>query len=382
MTELAKEFQKMKEAGVALHAITAEPGGNEALKTRLAKKDTDVPFPIHSDTDRKLCAKPGDGHYMIEEMNAGKNFGGDYVGIVYDMVQPAMEIVDKTGAVVRKWSWHSLQPPPDPVHWSTKIQVGDDSIILVLARPLSADILPAIKEGRDPRLASSITSRPKPAAPPAEASPAKAATLYYFPAGGRAELIRLIAAAGRFELVEGGVPGDDMNKSEFGSPSGIPLLRHGDLKMSQSTAIENYMSLWSFPDLTPQDRAKDAQFCCIKEDVAAGAYKVIFSPTMKEDPAKAAEDLANNCRKWYTVIERLLPANGFVNGLVYPTAADCAVLNMCDTVMAFGIANKVAGVDWALYPKMRALANRTAEFPSIKGYLAKSTTFTANPMGL
>lgn len=374
----------MKEAGVALHAVTTEPGGNEALKMRLAKKDLkDLPFPIISDPDAKLCAKPEDGHYMKLQMNAGGAFGGDYVGIDYLMVQPALEVVDKTGAVVQKWSWHSFQPPPSPMEWSTKVMVGGDSIILVLARPLSADILPAIKEGRDARLASSIPGGPpKPTGPPKETSSAEAATLFYFPAGGRGELIRLIAGAGRVELVEGGVPGGDVNKIEFGSPSGIPLLQHGSLKMAQSTAIENYMSLWAFPDLTPPQRARDSQFCSIKEDVASGGYKVIFSPIMKADPAKAAEDLAKNCSKWYPVIEGMLPAGGFVNGLAYPTAADCAVLNMCDTVHTFGIANKAAGVDWATYPKMRALATRTAKFPAMAEYLARSTTFTVNPMGL
>lgn len=370
----------MKEAGVALHAITAEPGGNDVLKTRLAKKDLDFPFPIHSDSNAKLCAKPEDGHYIKQAFDA-ERFGPDYAGVTYEMVQPALEVVDKTGAVLLKWSWHSFQPPPDPMEWNTKVTAGSDSIILVLCRPLSADILPAIKEGRDFQMASSISKPsgpPKPTEPPAERPP----TLFYFPAGGRAELIRLIAAAGRIELVEGGVPGDDVNRQEFGSPSGLPLLQHGDVKMSQSTAIEAYMSLWAFPDLTPTHRARDAQFCCIKEDVLQASVKVIFSPTMKEDRAKAAEELAKNCSKWYTVIEKILPAAGFVNGLAYPTAADCAVLNMCDTVMAFGIANKVAGVDWATYPKMRALADRTANFPALAEYVAKSASFKANPLGL
>ena len=118
-----------------------------------------------------------------------------------------------------------------------------------------------------------------------------AATLYYFPAGGRAELSRTIAAAGGVEIIEGGVPGEGVDKAEYGSPSGIPLLQHGALKMSQSTAIENYLSLLAFPDLAPQQRAVDAQFCSIKEDVMAGTYKVFFNPEMKENPEKASEEL-------------------------------------------------------------------------------------------
>jgi len=207
-------------------------------------------------------------------------------------------------------------------------------------------------------------------------------TLHYFPAGGRAELSRLIAAAGRVELIEGGMPGKELNKTEFGSPSGVPLLQHGGLKMSQSTAIENYLSLLAFPDLSPQMRAVDSQFCSIKEDVAAGTYKVLFSPMIKEDRAKAAEELGKNASKWYAIIEKKCPSDGFINGQGYPTAADVAVLNMCDTVMSFGISNRIAGVDWVTYPKMRALATRTGDFPSVKEYLARSATFTANPMGL
>jgi len=207
-------------------------------------------------------------------------------------------------------------------------------------------------------------------------------TLHYFPAGGRAELSRLIAAAGRVDLIEGGMPGEGVDKSDFGSPSGVPLLQHGGLKMAQSTAIENYLSLLAFPDLPPQMRAIDSQFCSIKEDVAAGTYKVLFSPMIKEDKEKAAEELRKNFSKWCTAIEKLCPADGFMNGQAYPTAADVAVLNMCDTVMSFGISHKIAGTDWATYPKMRALATRTAKFPAVAEYLAKSATFTANPMGL
>jgi len=209
-----------------------------------------------------------------------------------------------------------------------------------------------------------------------------AATLYYFPAGGRAELSRTIAAAGGVEIIEGGVPGEGVDKAEYGSPSGIPLLQHGALKMSQSTAIENYLSLLAFPDLAPQQRAVDAQFCSIKEDVMAGTYKVFFNPEMKENPEKASEELKKNADKWYPIIEKKCPADGFINGQAYPTACDVAVMNMCDAVWSFGVSNRIAKIDWATYPKMRALATRTAETPNLKAYLAKSTTFTANPMGL
>merc|ERR1719271_1076695 len=65
-------------------------------------------------------------------------------------------------------------------------------------------------------------------------------TLYYFPIAGRAELIKLTAVVGGVKLnVRNDVPKD---KSAYGSPSGVPILEHGDLKMSQSLAIERYIA--------------------------------------------------------------------------------------------------------------------------------------------
>lgn len=156
---LASELPKMNEAGIALHAITCETGGVDALKARLAAKEIDLPFPIHSDPDARLCATPGDGYYITEQMNVGEKFGdklpnGDslagYADVNYMMVQPAFEVVDKTGALVQNWSWHSLEPPPSPMEPMTKINGAP----LVILRPVSSDIVPSIQEGRNVRVAS------------------------------------------------------------------------------------------------------------------------------------------------------------------------------------------------------------------------------------
>lgn len=148
----------MRETGIAIHAITSETGGADALKARLASRHcADLPFPVHSDPDARLCAKPGDGYYVTSPVDAGQKFGGDYVGVSYVMVQPALEVVDKTGAVVLRWSWHSVQPPPSPMEEATAITVGGQTMWLNQARPVSADILPAIKEGRDVKLSPSMS---------------------------------------------------------------------------------------------------------------------------------------------------------------------------------------------------------------------------------
>jgi len=149
---------ELKAAGVALHAITCETGGDAALKARLAdRKCADLPFQVHCDPDANLCVKPGDDFFITERQDAGAKFGGDYVGVDYLMVQPALVIVDSAGAVVRKWSWHSYQPPLTDMSGLATVTIDGKSIYLVAARPLSADILPAIREGRDVRLSCALS---------------------------------------------------------------------------------------------------------------------------------------------------------------------------------------------------------------------------------
>jgi len=211
-----------------------------------------------------------------------------------------------------------------------------------------------------------------------------ALTLYYWPAAGRAELCRSIAAAGGLELVEGG-PGGDLDKSMFGSPGSIPLLTHGDLKMAQSTAMESYLSILAFPDLSPAMRAVDAQFCCIKEDACAAIYKIYFNPAMKEKIAAQdiAEEMAPVINKWYGVVEAIIPADGFVNGQAYPTAADMVVVNFLNAFHVFKAGVIASKIDVAAtFPKLKALSERTAAFPAVAAYLEKSTTMGANVMGL
>merc|ERR1711957_15058 len=61
------------------------------------------------------------------------------------------------------------------------------------------------------------------------------------------------------------------------------------------------------------------QFCCLKETAIGGIAKVIFSTKDKGEINAVAD-------KFYTVIEGILPDEGFINGLSYPTVADLAVV--------------------------------------------------------
>jgi glutathione S-transferase len=193
--------------------------------------------------------------------------------------------------------------------------------------------------------------------------------MYYYPVAGRGELIRLIAATGGLDLAEG-KPYGTIHKAEYGSLSGLPLLQHGAVKLSQSGAIERYVSglVPRFAALTLAQQATDHMFSCIKEDVLLGCAKVIFG-----DVASAPTEVPKLCDKWFAVVEGLVPVDGFILGLDYPTVADLAVLNMARGYMPFGAAFKHGKYAFAPgHPKMAALVERTAAAPGVKEYLASS----------
>jgi glutathione S-transferase len=206
--------------------------------------------------------------------------------------------------------------------------------------------------------------------------PAGKPKLFYWGIAGRGELARLIAAAGGIEMDEEPAVED---KLSFGSPGSLPVLQHGDLKMAQSTAIENYLCSIApkFSVLSKAEKGKDMMFCSIKEDVLAGCAKAIFA---NKDKSNCPTDVPTHCDKWFAVVESLCPASGFVNGKPFPTAADLAVLNMTTGYMPFGAAFKHGKYEFASkYPKMKALADRAAAAPGVKEYLATTGT-TAGAM--
>lgn len=205
---------------------------------------------------------------------------------------------------------------------------------------------------------------------------------FYWPIAGRAELIRLVAVVGGVELEESAdIPKD---KSAYGSKSGVPLLEDGALKMSQSLAIERYIAdiAPKFSGLTPQQRAIDGMFAATKEDMIQGVAKILFSP----DKSNAATDVPKVFNAFLPILEGLVPATGFVNGLEFPTMADLAILNIVEGYMPFGAGLKLAGDAggaklYAAYPKVAALAKRTAAADGVKEYLATSKSMGGAPKG-
>uniref|UniRef100_A0A7S0FZK3 Glutathione S-transferase n=1 Tax=Pyrodinium bahamense TaxID=73915 RepID=A0A7S0FZK3_9DINO len=207
--------------------------------------------------------------------------------------------------------------------------------------------------------------------------------MIYLPIAGRGELIRLIAAAGGLELTESPELPEGETKLMYCSPSGVPLLRHGDLKMSQSGAIEAYLASIApkFAGLTPQQRAVDMQYAGIKEEVLLNCAKAIFT-TRKADPAKATEDIVALLDKWMAIFEDKVPEEGFMQGLGFPTVADLALLNITTGYMPFGAAAKHANYDFSKFPKVVALCDRTAKADGVAAYVAASPYASANPFNM
>merc|ERR1712150_38662 len=132
----------------------------------------------------------------------------------------------------------------------------------------------------------------------------------------------------------------------------------------------------------PQQRAVDAMFGAIKEDVLAAIAKVAFG-----DRSTAPTAVPKTLDYWLPVLEGRIPADGFVNGLPFPTAADLAVVNIFGGYMPFGAVYKLAGdaggvKHFGKYPKIQALIKRTSEADGVKQYLASSTSFATPAFGL
>jgi len=103
IAELGKADAGLKQSGIALHLVTSEPGGDDVVKARLAVRECETTIPLHTDPSNKLLASPADDLYVVDRQEASKfNSGKDAVPYEdYDMVQPALIVVDAEGAIVQ-----------------------------------------------------------------------------------------------------------------------------------------------------------------------------------------------------------------------------------------------------------------------------------------
>eukprot|EP00929_Paragymnodinium_shiwhaense_P104410 TRINITY_DN68810_c0_g1_i1.p1 TRINITY_DN68810_c0_g1~~TRINITY_DN68810_c0_g1_i1.p1 ORF type:complete len:491 (-),score=125.63 TRINITY_DN68810_c0_g1_i1:333-1727(-) len=211
-----------------------------------------------------------------------------------------------------------------------------------------------------------------PARPAVESNSNSKPELVYFPVAGRGELARLICAAGGLELTD--TPAQRGEKAGFFGQ--LPVLKHGDFSICQSGAIESYLAAIApkFQSLTTQQRAVDDMFAATKEDMLVGCAKVVFGD---EETKKAApETIPKHLDKFLSVLETLVPAEGFIQGLDFPTVADLSLLNFAEGGMPFAKAIELAGgYDWqSKYPRIKANVDRTKEAPGVKEYVASSSS--------
>ena len=199
-------------------------------------------------------------------------------------------------------------------------------------------------------------------------------TLRYFPVAARGELARLYAVAGGLEIVDSVDTNGYQNDTLFGF---LPALDHPEAGVSglqESLAIERYVAAIApmFSGLTPAQRAIDDMFACAKEDLM-----VVESCLQDASIARACVPL--RMERYFSRLELLVPEQGFVHGLAFPTGADLVTLIIAKAGFPWGRAMLLAGyTDWpSRFPKVHALAERTASVPDIAHYLDRSTTFYA-----
>jgi len=162
LRELDLIAEQLHQQGVALHFITAEPGGDDEVKKRLSDRGTSIQSPVHSDPEHRLLlpdrGAAADSHSLyIKKHFVASRFGGTYED--YVMVQPALVVVHRSGAIQQTWSWNT-----EPL---ANLKGKDDTApvrtfggaMLVSIRPISADLGPSIKQNRQVALDGKRTHR-------------------------------------------------------------------------------------------------------------------------------------------------------------------------------------------------------------------------------
>lgn len=187
----------------------------------------------------------------------------------------------------------------------------------------------------------------------------------------------MVAKIGGLEMTE--TDGSSITKAEYGSPGSVPVFEHGTLKLSQMPSILAYVINITpkYKGLTSAQKAKDLQITLMVAEVMDGGAPVFFAkdPEMKTKIGAVID-------KWYPMIEGIVPADGFVNGLPFPTGADFAILMLKEGQTPYIGLNKLAEKDpWTTCPKMKKIAESTAAVPEVKAYLADCKSMKMNPMG-
>jgi len=97
------------EHNIAVHAVTAEPGGSAELRRKLkAHGLPTLNFPIHSDPHWTLMEHEPQDLIYVQNPSHPFLLEAKQIPHSYRMVQPAMVVVDRQGRVEYWWSWKKL----------------------------------------------------------------------------------------------------------------------------------------------------------------------------------------------------------------------------------------------------------------------------------
>lgn len=220
-------------------------------------------------------------------------------------------------------------------------------------------------------------------------------TLHYFDVSGRGELCKLIAAVGGVELdiveypfqANGASVADKLKAGDMESEHtkaataigmegcGLPIVVHGDLKINQSFACQNYFASigQNYPKTTAQQQVVDDMFQGALEDCMGLAAGVILSGYDGSLVPKIMEKVLTHLTKY-------IPAEGFVHGKAAPTIADLAILVLTQALIPFGATlGEGAAEVYGKFPEAVALGERAAAFPAVAKWLTNESCNLKKP---
>jgi glutathione S-transferase len=217
-------------------------------------------------------------------------------------------------------------------------------------------------------------------------------TLLYFPARGRAEVIRLVLAEAGVEFDEHhvgrGTPPADGRPTDLAElkaagvlPFGaVPVWEEpGGLRLAQSAAIANHLARrHGLRGATPLEAARCDELLGAVEDVRGELRKLFLAPA-EQRAALRAELAATTLPRWLGDLERhcraSLDATGFAVGASL-TVADLALWYLLESLRDNGLGGALDRC-----PALRAFLDRIAIRPRIATYLAspRRPAFTPLP---
>jgi len=205
-------------------------------------------------------------------------------------------------------------------------------------------------------------------------------TLRYFPARGRAEVIRLVLAEAGVDYQElpvgRGTPPRDGRVTDLAALKGtgalpfdaVPVWEEpGGFRLAQSAAIANHLArAHGLRGRSPLEEARVDELLGAVEDVRQELRKLATSPA-EQRPAVRAELAASTLPRWFGHLDRVLRANqggaGFAVG-AGPTVADLALWYLLELCRDNGFG---AALDQV--PALAAFETRIAARPAIAAYL-------------